>query len=76
LIALDRNGVTFRWKDYRRDGCDRFRTMTLAMPAGSLALDSSSSPIKASGLIRQATVAASPTRSPAGARLISGVRWA
>src|ERR1700741_1774056 len=29
LIALDRNGVTFRWKDYRL-GCDRFKTMTLA----------------------------------------------
>jgi hypothetical protein len=30
LIALDRNGVTFQWKDYRLDGRDRFKTMTLA----------------------------------------------
>ena len=30
LIACDRDGVTFRWKDYRLDGRDRFKTMTLA----------------------------------------------
>jgi hypothetical protein len=30
LIALDDKGVTFRWKDYRVQGCDRFKTMTLA----------------------------------------------
>ena len=30
LIALDEAGVTFRYKDYRRDGPDRQRTMTLA----------------------------------------------
>jgi hypothetical protein len=30
LIAFDRNRVTFRWKDYRREGRDRFKTMTLA----------------------------------------------
>jgi len=30
LIACDRNGVTFKWKDYRRDGGERFKTMTLA----------------------------------------------
>ena len=29
LIACDRNGVTFRWKDYRAEGHDRFKTMTL-----------------------------------------------
>lgn len=29
LIALDETGVTFRFKDYRRDGADRYRTMTL-----------------------------------------------
>jgi hypothetical protein len=32
LIALDRNGVTFSWKDYRRDGRDRFKLMTLTIP--------------------------------------------
>jgi putative transposase/transposase-like zinc-binding protein len=31
LIVLDRNGVTFRWKDYRAEGRDRFKTMTLAV---------------------------------------------
>ena len=30
LIALDRNGVTFKWKDYRIEGRDRYKTMTLA----------------------------------------------
>jgi len=29
LIALDHNGVTFRWKDYRIEGHNRFKTMTL-----------------------------------------------
>ncbi len=29
LIALDEHGVTFRYKDYRRDGAERYRTMTL-----------------------------------------------
>jgi len=29
LISLDERGVTFRYKDYRRDGRARFRTMTL-----------------------------------------------
>ena len=31
LIALDEAGVTFRYKDYRRDGPDRQRMMTLAV---------------------------------------------
>jgi Putative transposase/Transposase zinc-binding domain len=30
LIAYDETGVTFRYKDYRRDGADRQRVMTLA----------------------------------------------
>jgi hypothetical protein len=30
LIACDRDGVTFRWKDYRLHGRERFKTMTLA----------------------------------------------
>jgi putative transposase/transposase-like zinc-binding protein len=30
LLALDARGVTFRYKDYRCDGRQRFRTMTLA----------------------------------------------
>ena len=30
LIGLDDRGVTFRYKDYRRDGRERLRTMTLA----------------------------------------------
>ena len=29
LLRLDERGVTFRYKDYRRDGRARFRTMTL-----------------------------------------------
>ena len=29
LIALGEAGVTFRYKDYRRDGRERYRTMTL-----------------------------------------------
>ena len=30
LIAFNQNGVTFRWKDYRIEGRDRYKTMTLA----------------------------------------------
>jgi hypothetical protein len=30
LIACDRTGVTFRWKDYRTEGRDRQKVMTLA----------------------------------------------
>jgi hypothetical protein len=30
LISFDGTGVTFRYKDYRRDGAERQRTMTLA----------------------------------------------
>ena len=29
LLALDADGVTFRYKDYRRNGQERYRTMTL-----------------------------------------------
>jgi Putative transposase/Transposase zinc-binding domain len=29
LIALDDNGVTFKWKDYRIEGPDRYKVMTL-----------------------------------------------
>ena len=30
LVALDERGVTFRYKDYRRNGQARYRTMTLS----------------------------------------------
>ncbi len=30
LMELDDKGVTFKWKDYRVEGRDRFKTMTLA----------------------------------------------
>ena len=30
LLAMDERGVTFRYKDYRRDGAARYQTMTLA----------------------------------------------
>jgi Putative transposase/Transposase zinc-binding domain len=30
LIAFNQNGVTFRWKDYRIEGRDRYKTMTLS----------------------------------------------
>ena len=32
LIARDDNGVTFKWKDYRAKGRERYKTMTLAVP--------------------------------------------
>ena len=32
LIALDKVGVTFTWKDYRIKGRDRLKTMTLDAP--------------------------------------------
>ena len=33
LIAFDERGVTFSYKDYRRDGADRQQIMTLAADA-------------------------------------------
>src|ERR1700758_2853480 len=30
LLSLDETGVTFRYKDYRRDGAERQRTVTLS----------------------------------------------
>ena len=30
LIASDEKGVTFKWKDYRREGRERYQVMTLA----------------------------------------------
>ena len=30
LIACDENGVTFKWKDYRLEGPERYKVMTLA----------------------------------------------
>src|SRR5947209_15872177 len=30
LISADETGVTFKWKDYRLEGPDRYKTMTLA----------------------------------------------
>jgi hypothetical protein len=32
LVSVDENGVTFRYKDYRINGPDRYKTMTLAVP--------------------------------------------
>jgi Putative transposase len=31
LIAFDQQGVTFRWKDYRVEGRDRYKLMTLTV---------------------------------------------
>ena len=33
LIKADETGVTFKWKDYRVEGPDRYRTMTLPVDA-------------------------------------------
>jgi Putative transposase len=30
LIACDQKGATFKWKDYRREGRERYKIMTLA----------------------------------------------
>jgi hypothetical protein len=30
LLASDERGITFKWKDYRREGRDRYQVMTLA----------------------------------------------
>ena len=31
LVAWDDTGVTFKWKDYRLEGSERYKTMTLAV---------------------------------------------
>jgi hypothetical protein len=33
LVAADYGGVSFRWKDYRVEGPDRWKTMTLTISA-------------------------------------------
>ena len=33
LIKVDETGVTFKWKDYRVEGPDRYKTMTLSIDA-------------------------------------------
>ena len=33
LIAFDENGVTFKWKDYRLEGPERYKMMTLPIHA-------------------------------------------
>ena len=30
MVACDEKGVTFKWKDYRIEGAERYKTMTLA----------------------------------------------
>jgi hypothetical protein len=32
LLACDEKGVTFKWKDYRLEGRERYKRMTLATP--------------------------------------------
>jgi hypothetical protein len=32
LVACDDKGVTFKWKDYRIDGPERYKVMTLTTP--------------------------------------------
>ena len=44
LIAVDEDGVTFRWKDYRVEGRDRHKIMTLAPTSSSAASCSTSCP--------------------------------
>src|SRR3984893_12910533 len=31
LIACDDKGVTFKWKDYRLEGCERYKVMTISI---------------------------------------------
>ena len=57
LINLDESGVTFRYKDYRRNGRARFRTMTLAPDEFSGGSCSTSSP---TGSIASVTTGYSP----------------
>ena len=57
LIALDERGVTFRYKDYRRNGQARYRTMTLAPTSSSGA---SCSTFCRRGFIASATTGCSP----------------
>ena len=59
-MALDDKGVTFKWKDYRIEGRDRFKTMTLAAPSSSAAF--SSTCCRAASTASD-TTACSPARS-------------
>ena len=59
LIALDDAGVTFKWKDYRIEGRDRLKTMTLAPTSSSAASSSTCCPAASTA---SATTACSPAR--------------
>jgi hypothetical protein len=58
LVAADDGGVAFRWKDYRLDGPNRWKTMT-SIPSSSSAASSCTSCPKAS--TASGTTACSPT---------------
>ena len=69
LIALDEAGVTFRYKDYRRNGDERYRTMTLDRTSSSAASCSTSCPRASTASATMACSPAPPARptSPAPA---------
>jgi len=66
LIACDRTGITFRWKDYRADGGDRQKVMTLS--TGEFIRDSSFTSCRkaftASATTASSPAARAPTTSP------------
>jgi hypothetical protein len=76
LIALNEAGVTFRYKDYRRNGDERYRTMTLdpgefirrfllhVLPKGFHRIRHSCSPAPAARPTSRARAIFSPRRSP------------
>ena len=69
LISFDEAGVTFRYKDYRRDGDDRHRTMTLAgrrvHPPLSAARPARASTASATTVCSPAAAARPTSRAPA-----------
>jgi Putative transposase len=60
LVAIDHEGVSFKWRDYRADGPQRIKVMTLA-PESSSAASSSTCCLRAS--TASATMAYSPALS-------------
>ena len=57
LIAFDHNGVTFKWKDYRLKGPERYQVMTLATASSSAAFSCTCCPRASTA---SATMACSP----------------
>ena len=66
LVSCDSQGVIFKYKDYRRKGRERYKTLPLAVPESSAASSSMSCPraFTASAITASSPTAVAPATSP------------